>query len=95
MKYIFSLLILFSFNLQASVINIFHQKNIKEAKVIKSIFIKKYSIPSNMISINESSCTIKTDNRFLNLCITKKGELIQLSSNIYFLRKSLKSFSTP
>ena len=95
MKFIFNLLLLFCFSAKANVINIYHEKNLNKAKIVKKIFFTKYSIPENLILITESNCDNLVDKRFLNLCITKKGKLITLPSHISFLKKSLKAFQSP
>lgn len=95
MKFFFSTLLFLPLASHASLINIIHEKQLKNANIIKAIFIDKYDIPKSLILVKNGSCDTKIDRRFLNICVTKKGELIQLSSNINFIRKSLNSFNTP
>lgn len=95
MKYFFSLFLLSPYLANAGLINIIHESNFNRAKIVKNIFNKQYMIPEKLISIKSGLCIENIDERFLNICITKKGELLQLSSNIHFIRKSLKTFNTP
>lgn len=95
MKYFFSIFLLLPLSSSASLIKIFHEKQLKKANITKAIFMEKYDIPENLIVVSSGGCDMEIDKRFLNICITKKGELIQLSSNINFIRKSLNIFNTP
>lgn len=92
MKLLFSLLILSNI-CNAKVINIYNESNPNKAKVVADIFIQKYGVPKSLISSFQTECTKNVDKRFLNLCINKKGELIQLPSYLKFLKKSLSVFN--
>ncbi len=96
MKSFFSLLILVSaFNLVlASQINIkYENDSIENALWVKSIFIERYSIPGDLIQIKKGDCIEAAyDQRFLNLCINKKGDLITISQDIKFKINSLLTF---
>lgn len=94
MRLIFSLLLLVSFNGYAFVINIYTYQDIKNALIVKKIFNTKYQIPPNLISIRKDDCNVKVDRRMINLCLTKKGKLVLLPSNIKFQRNSLQIFRT-
>ena len=93
MKLFFSLLFLSQVS-HAGLINIYFEKDEFFANEVKKIFISKYSVPEKLINIKKKTCETKVDSRFLNLCITKKGELIKLPSYLKFIRKSLKTFKT-
>jgi len=96
MKLIFSLILVgFSSSCLAAMISIqFHSSHQQNAKQIKQIFIKRYSIPKEIIKMNMTEECKAVDQRFLELCINKKGELLVLSnSNILKIKKSLKTFS--
>jgi hypothetical protein len=94
MKLFFSLF-LFSQTSYAGLINIYFEQNARSAQQVQKIFMMKYNVPKGLISIEKKSCQSKVDSRFLNLCVTKKGELIQLPSYLKFIRKSLKTFKRP
>lgn len=94
MKLIFSIFIL-SFNIHASMIKINYEGNIENAYTVKKIFTNKYLIPEKLIQISYKSCLDKVDERFLNICINKKGELEKFSSDIKFKVKSLLVFRQP
>jgi hypothetical protein len=67
--------------------------NVDNAEVIQSIFVDRYSIPKNLISIRSGLCDEEDrDKRFLNLCVNKKGDLLKISQDIKFKIKSLLSF---
>lgn len=94
MKLIFKIMLMFcSLNTHAFIINIYHFDSLEQANLVKEIFNKKYKVPNRLISTKKSKC-LNVDKRMLNLCITKKGKLKLLPSNIKFLNKSLKVFRT-
>lgn len=95
MKFFFSFFLLIPIYSNAALINVLYESNLKDAKIVKNIFLKRYEIPAQLVVIKKGSCLERVDERFMNICITKKGELIQLSSNINFIRKSLNTFHTP
>jgi hypothetical protein len=72
-----------------------HNNKKSQAHIVKAYFISKYNIPRELIKVKRSNCEEKEDNRYLQLCINQKGELIQLSSNIDFKIKSLSIFKQP
>lgn len=92
MKLLFSLLFLYLNTGYSQVINIYHHQDDKNAEIIRNIFIEKYQLPNSLIMVHGHGCRVSVDHRYLNLCITKKGELIMLPSDIDFLRKSLTKF---
>jgi hypothetical protein len=96
MKLFFSLLIL-AYLSQAShaskIVIRYESGNIDNAEVIRAIFVDRYSIPKNLVSIRNGHCDEQDqDKRFLNLCVNKKGDLIKISQDIKFKIKSLLSF---
>jgi hypothetical protein len=94
MKLFFSLLLV-STNAFSSMILIGHNNQESNAIKIKDYFISEYRIPKELILIKRSECLEEVDRRYLQLCVNKKGELIQLSSNIDFQIKSLSTFKQP
>ena len=94
MKLFFSLIIIFiSANSYAIYININYENEITKAIIVQEIFKKKYFIPNELIKLKNLGCEeIKHNSRNLELCITKKGELKILSSNIKFKIISLSIF---
>ncbi len=94
MKLLFSSLLLLSTSVQSSAINIYVDSNKFElAKVTKNIFRTKYNIPKSLIRLKVGERCISRDKRFLELCINKKGELIQLPNyNLHNIINSLKTF---
>ncbi len=96
MKFIFSfIVVIYSSSALASMIFIYHApKHHWEAKQVRGIFQNKYNIPAEIIHIREKAECKQQDSRFLELCINRKGELIQLSpSNIENIKKSFKTFA--
>lgn len=66
------------------------------AKQVKAIFIERYSIPKRLIILKERMICVSQENRYLELCINRKGELEELSkSNIKKIKKSLAIFAKP
>lgn len=94
MKLFFSLLFISTHSL-ASMIIIQHENREFEALRVKEYFMHEYQIPKSLIRVQQRSCNKSIDNRFLHLCVNKKGELLQLSSNIDFQIKSLSTFNRP
>lgn len=102
MKYVFSLylfgLFMTATSAKANIINIYHINHLDNAKMVKRIFVDKYGLPEKMISLfllesnDQEDCPIKVDKRLMNLCVTKKGKLKLLPSNIDFLKESLSIF---
>lgn len=76
-------------------ISIYYTPGMLEESIhVKEIFLKKYQIPAELIFIYPTKKCSRIDNRSLNLCLNKKGELLQLSSsNILKLKKSLSTFA--
>lgn len=96
MKLIFSIfLIIFCSQTFASMILIKYENKYKNALLIQDIFVKKYSIPRDLILIKKERCLESKGSNFLELCINKKGELLTLSSDIKFKVKSLSIFRQP
>ncbi|MFT6632950.1 MAG: hypothetical protein ACJAS4_002918 [Bacteriovoracaceae bacterium] len=62
--------------------------------LIKNIFQEKYKIPLKLIRVTKVSSCHSQDKRFLELCINKKGELVEFSNyNKKNIINSLKVFS--
>ena len=98
MKLFFNVLLTIgiSNSLEASKIVIRYQTvSTKEPEEIKKIFRIKYNIPESLIVLIKRGCSAKgRDERFLYLCINKKGELLKFSPNIQFKVKSLLVFKS-
>lgn len=96
MKLLFKIFLIFSLNsASASIINIiYHPEKKSSAKLIKKYFKDKYLIPGILIHLKESTECQVIDPRYLELCITKEGDLFQISNrNIKNIVKSLTHFS--
>lgn len=80
----------------ASKLVILHEANQhKNGLLVRNIFLSKYNIPKDLITLKAGECDYKKDDkRFLYLCVNKKGELLLLSSNIDFKIKSLMIFKS-
>ncbi len=98
MKLLFKLLLFFiciNTSCYASMIHIFYTKNQRaEAQIVRQIFHQKYQVPLFIIKMIQSDQCKGSDTRFLEMCINKKGELIELSNpNIVKIKKSLRTFA--
>jgi hypothetical protein len=73
-----------------------HSTRADEAEIIRNIFTKRYSIPEVLITkVRMDSCQ-KREHRYMELCVNRKGELIEFSnSNIKKIKKSLAIFAKP
>lgn len=95
MKLVFSLIIYFSMqNCHASRIQILYQDGTKQhAQVVQLIFINKYKIPNELITIKKTTECDVFDKRFLELCIKKDSTLIVLpNKNLELIKSSFKVF---
>ncbi len=98
MKLIFKTILIFLViipNSYASQILITYEDNKAQyAYHMQKYFKENYKIPLTIIKIKKSYECRSIDKRFLEICINKKGELIQFSnSNIKKIIKSLRTFT--
>ena len=95
MRYLFNLFILLIISIpsHARIISIYYVEHQMIAKQLKQRFMEKHHIPSQIISVFKINKCRSLDQRYLEVCINKKGELIELSSkNIELKINALKVF---
>jgi hypothetical protein len=95
-KILLTLIITSNVAMASKVIVYHHSSRTEEANIVKNIFTNKYSVPTRLVVIIQTQeCRVK-EKRFMELCINKKGELIEFSnSNIKKIKKSLAIFAKP
>ena len=97
MKFYFSFIILsyscYCFSSQVRVY--YHPGEKSKALIVKQIFETKFSVPNQLIVLKKSQECHSQDARFLELCINKKGKLLELP-NTYIdkIKKSIRTFSS-
>lgn len=91
---ILSLLVPLSSN--ASQITVYYQHKADKSKALKirDYILNEKKIPLKLIQVHFNKECLGKDERFIELCINKKGELITLSSNIQKKIESFKIFSS-
>lgn len=94
MKYAISLL--FCLNTWASPIQVFFEEDATEAQMMKTIFMKDYKIPEDLIDlIQVRNCEALTERGKLDLCIKSNGDLTVVSVDHEFVSESLRIFRAP
>jgi hypothetical protein len=96
MKFVTSLIFLFTLPAFASPIRIFHEKEIERAEIVKGIFLQQYAIPEDLIAMTEvSDCGDLKGRGKLDLCLKNNGDLLVVSVDRGFIHESLKIFQAP
>jgi hypothetical protein len=93
MKFFISLV---SFSTLASPIHIFHEHRPERAHIVKSIFLEKYSVPEELVTLKiTDSCEGLAKGGKLDLCLKNNGDLKVVSVDRGFISESLKIFQAP
>lgn len=96
MKFVTSLLFLFSLPSFASPIRIFHEKEEGRARIVREIFQQQYFIPEDLIAVQEvPKCEELKGRGKLDLCLKNNGDLLVVSVDKGFIHESLKIFQAP
>ena len=94
MKFVISLLITTS--ALASPIHVFFENEKSEAEIYKSILMKDYMIPEDLIVLKETNkCEGLRPAGKLDLCLKNNGDLYMVSVDREFINESLKVFMAP
>ncbi len=95
MKLLISLLLL-SHKLYSAPINLLFENRSSEAQIYRSILMREYSIPEELIGMKRiHSCEETKGSGKLDLCLKKNGDLIVVSVDHEFISESLKVFQAP
>ncbi len=96
MKFVTSLIFLFSLPSFASPIRIFHEKEEGRARIVREIFQQQYFIPEDLIAVQEvPKCEELKGRGKLDLCLKNNGDLLVVSVDKGFIHESLKIFQAP
>lgn len=97
MRFVIKLLPLFiTAKIFASPIQIFYEDRPSQAQIVKDIFTNNYSIPEELISLEEvKSCEGLRNKGKLDVCLNNNGDLLVVSADRGFISESLKIFQAP
>lgn len=97
MRFVIKLLPLFiTAKIFASPIQIFYEDRPSQAQIVKDIFTNNYSIPEELISLEEvKSCEGLRNKGKLDVCLNNNGDLLVVSVDRGFISESLKIFQAP
>jgi hypothetical protein len=94
MKYIISFFI--TLNCYSAPIRIFHEQHHEFAHAIKTIMVRDYLIPEELIEMKSiEDCTKLNRKGKLDLCLKNNGDLKLVSVDREFVNDSLKIFRAP
>lgn len=94
MKFVISFI--FTSNVVAAPITIYHEMTAKKALVVQEIFMSNYKIPHELISIrNIEKCSDIKNSGKIDLCLKNNGDLLVVSVDRRFINESLKIFQAP
>ncbi len=95
MKFVISFFLL-SLSVSASPINLHFEDKVDDARIYRSILMKDYSIPEELIEMKKTvSCEGTKAAGKLDLCLKKNGDLFVVSVHREFINESLKVFQSP
>lgn len=96
MKFVISLILIFPLSVSASVINLFHEGDVKDAQIYRDIMVNDYMIPDDLIVIKKTDmCERLKSKGKLELCLKNNGDLFMVSVDREFINESLKVFQAP
>jgi hypothetical protein len=80
----------------ASPIHLYHETNLVEAEMLRTILMSDYQIPEELILIRETrDCDGIREKGKLDLCLKNNGDLVVVSVDKEFVNESLKVFRAP
>lgn len=96
MKFVISFILMMNASAQANPIQIFHEEDTEVATSVKSILIKTYQIPEQLITLRSvAKCGELKRKGKLDLCLKNNGDLLIVSVDRRFIAESLKIFRAP
>ncbi len=96
MKFVTSIVFLFSLPAFATPIRIFHESEEGRARSVREIFQQQYFIPEDLIAEHVvSKCEDLKGQGKLDLCLKNNGDLLVVSVDRGFIYESLKIFQAP